>query len=98
MDDYSVHSSQGENYYIVKIYHPRRLQNLANVSQYANDLRCVHCNKQNTALNWPRNGDAVAFYYNTKKEVEERPGAYRVLIHCPHCGNDWFVVWDFDPS
>ena len=66
-------------------------------SQFADRVRCAYCNKTDTATSWPRNGDAVPFYYQTKERTDEKPGAYRVRMHCPHCGKDWFVVWDEDP-
>jgi hypothetical protein len=47
---------------------------------------------------WPQKGDQVAFYCQTKERTEEEPGKYRVDCHCPHCGKDWFVVWDDDPT
>ena len=33
-----------------------------------------------------------------RDESEEEPGAFKVKIHCPHCGEDWYVVWDRDPT
>ena len=66
-------------------------------SQFANELRCAYCSKTNTAPTWPTNGDMVSFYCQTKERTDEAPGAYRVLVHCPHCAKDWFVVWDDDP-
>lgn len=67
-------------------------------SQFANQLRCAYCSKTNAATTWPNNGDRTAFYFQTKERTEEAPGAYRVLVHCPHCGKDWFVVWDQNPQ
>jgi hypothetical protein len=67
------------------------------VSQFANQLLCPHCSKNNTATTWPRLGDAVPFFYQTKEETIDTPGAYNVRIHCSYCEKDWFVVWDDDP-
>jgi hypothetical protein len=66
-------------------------------SQFAGRLRCAYCSQVNAATAWPRFGDAVPFYYQTKEETEDKPGAHHVAVHCPHCGKDWFVVWDEDP-
>ncbi len=74
---------------------PRNLE--VAFSQYANDLLCPYCDKLNVASEWPRHGDYVAFFGQTKERTEERPGAYRVKIHCVFCSRDWFVVWDQDP-
>lgn len=66
-------------------------------SQFANQMRCAYCSKTNTVTVWPRNGDMVPFYFQTRERTDEAPGAYRVLVHCPDCEKDWFVVWDEDP-
>jgi hypothetical protein len=67
-------------------------------SQYANKLRCAYCSHTNAATAWPRLGDTVPFYYQTREETDAKPGAYHVPVHCPDCGKDWFVVRDNDPS
>lgn len=67
------------------------------VSQFANKVRCAYCSQTNAATTWPRLGDAIPFYYQTKEETDDKPGAYHVPVHCPNCGKDWFVVWDEDP-
>jgi len=67
-------------------------------SRFANNLRCKGCGKVNVAPVWPSGGDFVPFYAQTRERTEEDPGAYRVKIHCPCCGQDWFVVWDQNPT
>jgi hypothetical protein len=67
------------------------------ISQFANQLRCAYCSQTNVTTSWPPNGDYVPFYSQTKERTEEVSGAYRVPVHCPQCGKDWFIVWDEDP-
>jgi hypothetical protein len=67
-------------------------------SRFANDLKCAYCGKQNVAPSWPRNGDNVAFYYQTEERTKEKSGIHRVKVHCQFCTKDWYVVWDQDPS
>jgi len=38
------------------------------------------------------NGDATPFYF------QDEPGRYTLKVSCPHCGKDWYVVWDDDPG
>ena len=67
-------------------------------SQFANRLVCPYCSVKNVAEEWPENGDNAAFYNQTRLRTEEEPGEYRVNVHCPSCSEDWFVVWDRDPT
>ena len=67
-------------------------------SQLANQLHCAYCYQTNAAPQWPRNGDHIPFYSQTKERTDEASGAFRVPVHCPYCGKDWFVVWDVDPG
>ena len=62
------------------------------LSQFAGDLVCQHCFNKNEAQSWPVNGDMVPFYYQTEK------GNYNLTVICPHCGQEWYVVWDQDPG
>lgn len=62
------------------------------ISEFANDLHCQHCWKAHGTKVWPVNGDYVAFYY------QKEPGNYTLKLTCPHCGRDWYVVWDDDPG
>lgn len=66
-------------------------------SAFADSLRCSYCGQPNVAPEWPARGDVTAFYCQTRERSEEAPGVHRVGVHCPHCNNDWFVVWDEDP-
>lgn len=61
-------------------------------SQYAGNLTCKHCGKQNSSSKWPKQGDLTPFYF------QATPSRYQVTIHCPHCSKDWYVVWDSDPG
>ena len=67
------------------------------VSRFQGQIRCAYCHEINIVTDWPRKGDQVAFYCQTKDRTKEAPGRYRVTCHCPYCGEDWFVVWDDDP-
>jgi ribosomal protein S27E len=61
-------------------------------SQFASELRCVHCGGVHRTSEWPVAGDRVAFYYQAE------PGNYTLAVDCPHCGKQWFIVWDDDPG
>jgi len=61
-------------------------------SQFANKLRCAYCGKTHGTQEWPLYGDQVALYYQTE------PGRYQVKVCCPHCNQDWYVVWDDNPG
>jgi hypothetical protein len=61
-------------------------------SQFASHLTCQHCHQPQPAREWPVNGDMVAIYY------QKEPGRYSLKMTCPHCGKDWYVVWDQDPG
>jgi len=61
-------------------------------SRYANTLQCKHCGKTHGPTEWPLHGDQVAFY------IQDEPGRYQVVVHCPHCNQDWYVVWDDNPG
>jgi len=62
------------------------------MSQYANELSCQYCGKTHGASQWPTNGDLVPFYYQLEK------GRYTLAVTCPHCGKEWYVVWDDNPG
>jgi hypothetical protein len=62
------------------------------VSQFAAHLHCQHCYQPMAAREWPVNGDLVAIYH------QKEPGRYSLKLTCPHCGKDWYVVWDQDPG
>ena len=62
------------------------------ISQFASTLRCEHCGKSNKTNQWPTNGDSVPFYY------QDEPGDYNLPVICPHCGKEWYVVWDKNPG
>ena len=66
-------------------------------SHFADQLLCAYCDKPNQATSWPRNGDMVPFYFRTKENFNKDPGFYRIPMHCPHCGKDWYIVWEEDP-
>lgn len=61
-------------------------------SEFASDLRCQYCGKQHGATAWPQNGDMVAFYF------QKESGQHSLEVKCPHCGKDWYVVWDDNPG
>jgi Zn finger protein HypA/HybF involved in hydrogenase expression len=62
------------------------------ISQFANKLRCQHCGKIHGTKEWPVNGDHVPFYF------QDEPGKYTLTVNCPHCGKNWYVVWDNNPG
>lgn len=62
------------------------------VSQFAANLTCQHCSQRHAADEWPANGDAIPFYF------QKTPGRYSLKVTCPHCGKDWYVVWDQNPG
>lgn len=62
------------------------------ISVFANELRCQHCGKTHGTKVWPVNGDHVAFFF------QEEPGNYTLKVTCPHCGKDWYIVWDDNPG
>jgi rRNA maturation protein Nop10 len=62
------------------------------ISQFAEELRCRHCNKTHGTTEWPLRGDYVPFYF------QDEAGRYSLKVRCPHCGKDWYVVWDQDPG
>ena len=62
------------------------------ISQFANKLTCQHCGQSHGSKQWPINGDQVPFYY--QKEL----GRYSLLVKCPNCNMEWYVVWDMDPG
>jgi len=61
------------------------------ISQFTGELTCQHCWKPQQAEDWPINGDYVPFYY------QKKPGNYSLKLTYPHCGRDWYVVWDANP-
>lgn len=62
------------------------------MSQFAGELRCQHCYKTHATQDWPQRGDSVPFYF------QKEPGNYQVKVECPHCGKEWYVVWDENPG
>jgi Zn finger protein HypA/HybF involved in hydrogenase expression len=62
------------------------------LSQFANELRCQHCSEVHGAKQWPANGDMVPFYY------QKDAGRFSLAVTCPHCGKEWYVVWDENPG
>ncbi len=62
------------------------------ISNFAHKLKCKHCGEFHGTDKWPVNGDRVAFYY------QREPGNISLKVNCPHCKNDWYVVWDNDPG
>jgi len=62
------------------------------MSQFANKLHCQYCGQQHGSKQWPVNGDAIPFYF--QKEI----GRYSLLVKCPSCGKEWYIVWDMDPG
>ena len=61
-------------------------------SQFAHDLDCQHCWKKNIAYKWPLGGDGVPFVFKKEK------GDFSMAVNCPHCGKEWYVVWDANPE
>jgi hypothetical protein len=61
-------------------------------SALANQLFCKHCGKQHGTSRWPVNGDLTPLYFQSE------PGNYTLDVTCPHCGKQWYVVWDVDPG
>jgi hypothetical protein len=61
-------------------------------SNFAQDLCCQHCGETHGTPNWPVNGDKKPFYF------EDEPGEHSLSVACPHCGKQWFVVWDVYPG
>ena len=62
------------------------------MSEFANDLDCPHCWEKNKAKEWPLGGDRVPFVYKQEK------GDFSMAVKCPHCGKEWYVVWDDNPG
>ncbi|MDH5703905.1 MAG: hypothetical protein OEY99_06790 [Aigarchaeota archaeon] len=62
------------------------------ISEFADKLPCVHCGKINRVKEWPVSGDYVPFYH------QKEPGRYTLKVTCPHCGREWYVVWDDNPG
>ncbi|MDD5542337.1 MAG: hypothetical protein PHX83_04115 [Acidobacteriia bacterium] len=61
-------------------------------SQFADQLRCQHCYKTHATRRWPVNGDQVPFYF------QKETGRFPLTVQCPHCGKEWYVVWDQNPG
>lgn len=64
----------------------------AHKSAFADQLICKYCGVENHATEWPSEGDSVPFAY------EAEPGNFNLQVRCPHCENDWYVVWDENPG
>lgn len=62
------------------------------ISQFAGQLICQNCFKPQKAREWPLSGDNVPFFY------QKEPGNFSLKLTCPHCGEDWYVVWDENPG
>ncbi len=62
------------------------------ISQFAGHLFCQHCSRVNAAKEWPISGDYAPFYF------QKTPGRFSVPVRCPHCGKEWYVVWDSNPG
>lgn len=62
------------------------------ISEFADKLPCAHCGKINRVKEWPVDGDYVPFY------CQKESGNHTVKTTCPHCGKDWYVVWDDNPG
>jgi len=65
---------------------------IINISRMAHKLMCKHCGEFHGTDKWPVNGDTCAFY----NQVE--PGKFSLEVNCPHCKENWYVVWDRDPG
>jgi hypothetical protein len=61
-------------------------------SDYAHRLRCEHCHEYHGTDRWPTKGDHIPFYY------QKEPGNFSLVVTCPNCRRDWYVVWDSDPG
>jgi hypothetical protein len=61
-------------------------------SEFATRLDCFKCQKTHAVAEWPKNGDRVPYYYQSQK------GAYGFHTRCPHCGHEWWIVWDQNPG
>ncbi|MBI1903374.1 MAG: tetratricopeptide repeat protein [Planctomycetia bacterium] len=55
-------------------------------------LKCPFCAARLSARVWPKSGDDVP------ARLQSEPGHFRLLINCPQCGKDSFVVWDSNPG
>ena len=62
------------------------------ISQSANNLTCQHCWKRDGNSQQPVNGDFVPYHRH------KDPGGFDLPLTCPHCGKQWYVVWDQDPG
>lgn len=58
----------------------------------ADKLRCRHCGEEHATDMWPIHGDDVPFH------AQDEPGTFSLGVSCPHCGTEWYVVWDEDPG
>ena len=61
-------------------------------SHFAQKLRCQHCGKDHGTSKCPVNGDAKPFYFQSES------GKHTLPVTCPHCGKEWYVVWDVNPG
>lgn len=62
------------------------------LSEFADKLTCQYCYKNHGTKLWPTSGDIVPFYY------QKEPGKYNLIVTCPHCKKEWYVVWDDNPG
>ena len=62
------------------------------ISRFAHQLKCTHCEEFHGTDKWPVDGDMVPFYHQNKS------GNFSLKVTCPHCGSDWYVVWDNNPG
>lgn len=61
-------------------------------SQFSGHLCCEHCYEEINSTEWPLNGDATPFYYETS------PSEYSIKLVCKSCGESTYVVWDAYPG
>lgn len=62
------------------------------ISAFAGNLQCQYCASRHGTNFWPEHGDMVPFYF------QKDPGKFSLKVSCPHCGRDWYVVWDQSPG
>ena len=62
------------------------------ISWFANELKCRYCFKTHGTKQWPTNEDHVPFFF------QKEAGNHTLTVQCPHCGKEWYVVWDGNPG
>jgi len=68
------------------------MEEIINISEFADKLICQYCYKTHGTKSWPVNGDMVPFYH------QKEPGNYNLKVTCPYCKKEWYVVWDDNPG